>query len=192
MPQYSPRNNRSLSSPTSSANFQHEPVKNSTERRKKRSLYTLVQVLSVVFMLIGFVFVILGMLKLGPQFGKNEKATAVITNFTDDLGAIIDKSTDGFTNLSSGCRVHYEFTAGENTYEGSVYSKEHCELSIGDPIEVAYNKESPIENTVAIDWSPYDTYLIVGSILLVASLAMIVTSTVLKNRIPDPNMPQRY
>lgn len=163
---------------------------NPEEQRKKRMIYTLIQVISVVFLLISFPLIVQGLLVVGPQFGKTAETVGAVTEITEDLGEIINKAI-GADNSSNGCRVHYEFAVEGNTYNGSVHSNELCSQPIGSAIDIVHTPSNPTDNTVPVEWAPYDTYLITGIILLVVSLAVIIGSSVLKSKIPKPSSNQQ-
>lgn len=183
-PQSTPTGNAGLP-PMQNSNFQQNPEGNVQERRSKRRMYTFVQIISVVFLLISFPLIVQGLLVVGPQFGKSVEATGTINEITTDLGGIIDQAT-GQTDLSNGCRIHYSFVTNDKTYDGSAHSSDLCTQPLGSEIEIAHSPTSPSNSTLFVEWAPYDTYLTVGSILLIVSLVVIIGSSILKRKVPKP------
>lgn len=167
------------------AGFNPSPEGNSTELRAKRRIYTFIQIIGVVLMLISMPLMILGIINIGPQLGKTAEVTATITEISADLAGIIDE-TVGVTDLSNGCRVHYEFINVEKTHKGSSHSTELCNQPIGSEVAIVYSPTNPIDNTIAITWKPYDTFLITGGVLLVVSLFVIIGSSIMKRKTPKP------
>lgn len=158
---------------------------NPEEQRKKRMIYTFIQIISVVFLIISFPLIVVALIEIGPQFGKTVESTATVSDITTDLGGVIDQST-GLTDLSSGCRVFYDFMVDGASHTGSAHTDKLCSAAVGSPVEIVHNPTAPSDSTIARDWAPYDAYLTVGIALLVFSMVNIIIFSIMKRKVPKP------